>query len=356
MTAIADTFTLDPVRPPRYSMSFLRAADGCLRRAHYDRIEDASREDAIIGRVFHEVADAIGWATVMRGHDTPDYVEAERITHRVLSNPAEPNPLSKHVWAEVLYLVGRWLPGALFRPGERFEVTMRHEIRGRIISARIDRLWIDEEAREAHVGDYKTGRAEPPQRPEPTPQGDIYSWQVLNAHPWLDGVWFGAEHVRFMHPAMPFFYDRDAVAEIDAWLFDAVGRIDAAYAAGGELPATPGDACSQWGGCPVADSCPVKQWARPATAVQSHEDALEQFTALLVEEASVAARKKQIRGWVERAGVRAVQLDGQEIGYGTDAGESTDWKAIATAAAPDDETIAAHTRPRNPSFGRRKAK
>jgi hypothetical protein len=351
---VTDTvFRLDPVRPERYSMSYLRAADGCLRRAHYDREEDTAGVDAIIGRIFHEGAAVTGFAVTIRGDTRPGPGEVERIFRRVLERPEEHEPLSRHVWTEVMDLAGKWRP--VFREGERFEVSMRHEIRGRILSARIDRLFID--GNHAIVEDYKTGFGSPPQRSEPTPQGDNYAWHVFMEFPFVDEVTFAQEHVRFGFEPIPFTYTREhSFPAISAWLWDNVGRIDAAYEKGGELPTNPGDACDAWGGCPVAADCPVKQWARPGTVIRKHEDALEQFTALLVEEASVAARKKQIRGWVERAGVRAVQLDGQEIGYGTDAGESTDWKAIATAAAPDDETIAAHTRPRNPSFGRRKAK
>lgn len=398
MTAVTQprAFVLDPVRPPRYSMSFIRAAGQCLRRAHYEREDDVTGADAIIGHVFHEIAAAVGWATVLRGQRTPDYVEVERIARRVLSRPEEFDPLSKHVWDEVLFLVGKWMLTAEFEPDEQFELSMRHKIRGRVISARIDRLRIDREARVAHVLDYKSGRADPPPRPEPTPQGDIYAWEVLQAHPWLVGVWFATAHARFGHAPQWYFYSREEIAQVGEWLFDQVGRIDAAYAAGGELPANPGDACSLYDGCPVADTCPVKAWARPATVTRSPEDALaefaklmaeeqsiknrkaairswvereailalvtsddqalEQFGALLVEEATVAERKKRIRGFVTRAGVRAVQLNGQELGYGTDAGTETDWKGIAETANPDESTLATFTKPKNPSFGRRKAK
>lgn len=397
MTAVVDPFVVDPVRPERYSMSFLRAATGCLRRAHYERIQDVAGEDALIGRIFHEIRAAVGWATVLRGHETPDFMEVERLARRALGRPEEHDPLSRHVRETVLELVGKWMVVARFHPDDQFEVSMRHELRGRIISARIDQYRVDRAERIAYVKDAKTGRAEPPPRPAPTPQGDVYAWELVQEHPWLVGVWFETEHPRFNHPPQPFFYDRDEIAKVDAWLYDAVGRIDAAYDTGGELPATPGDVCSLYDGCPVADTCPAKAWARPATVIRSHDQALAEFAELLAEErdvedrktairawleretlraavesepdavlqlaavlageASVAQRKKKLRGWIARQGLRAVHLNGQEIGYSADAGEATDWKALALdSGAADPDAIAAHTKPKNPSFGRRKAK
>lgn len=399
MTAIEiEPFRVDPVMPKRLSMSYLRSAGLCLRRAHHERIQDSAGEDAIIGHVFHEIADKVGWSTAMRGHTTPDFVEVERIARQILRHPEEIDPLSKHVWDEVLALVGRWMLTAEFHPEERFELAMRQKIHGEIVSARIDRLRIDTVDNVAIVKDYKTGWADPPQKPEPTPQGDIYALLAYYAHPYLDGVWFEEDHVRFGWAGQPFFYGVDAIAEIDAWLGDEIARIRSAYAAGGELPASPGDACFKFRACPVADSCPAKAWARPSTTVRTADKALEEFIALMVEEgsvkelrdrirawheresllalvtsepdavidfaamvaaeASVAKRKTAIRGWIAWAGRRAVQLNGQELGYSVDASASTDWKAIAlsTPEGADAEVIAAHTKPKSPSYGRRKAR
>lgn len=354
MTAVVETFKVDPVRPSRYSMSFIRSAGECLRRAHHDREGDSSGTDAIIGRVFHEVAAAIGWSCVMRGQATPDYVEAERIARRVMSQPEELNPLSKHVWDEVLSLLGRWVVKAEFRPGEEFELFMAHEVRGRPISSRIDRLYI--EGVKAWVKDYKTGHADPPQRPEPTPQGDIYAWQAMQAHPHLEVVTFEQEHVRFGHAPQPFEYTREAVAEIGEWLFDMVGMLDHAYAQGGELPANPGDACSKWGGCAVARDCPAKKWTRPATEITTGDEAIAEFQALIAEGASIDVRKKAIRGYLEREDLRVIQANGQEIGFAPNVPDpGTDWKSMALASGKDPAEFA-RKQPKNPSFGVRKAK
>lgn len=382
---------LDAVRPSRYSMSFMRAADGCLRRAHHDRVQDVAGDDALIGRYFHEGAAVVGFSVTVRGDTTPRPGEVERTFRHVLANPEEVMPLSRHVWTEVMELAARWEPKAVFTPGEEFELSMRHEIRGRTLSARIDRLLI--EGTRATVKDYKTGHAEPPQKPEPTPQGDNYAWHLFMEYPWLTEAVFEQEHVRFGHPPQPFTYTREAFELIDAWLFDKVGSLDAAYDRGGELPANPGTACDEWGGCPVADKCPVKKWARPATVIRKHEEALAefidlmaeeanvtdrreqirawferealaalvnsdddviaQFEALMVEEASVAKRKKLIRGWITRQGLRALEHNGQEIGFGTEAGVSTDWEGLAKSLNGDPGQF---TKPRNPSFARRKVK
>lgn len=352
MTTEVLPFVVDPVRPARYSMSYVRAAGGCLRRAHYERIADVTGEDAIIGRVFHEGAAAVGFAVTLRGDTRPRPGEAVRVMRHVMARPEEHDPLPRKVWEEVLALADRWERWAEFRPGEQFEISAVHEMRGRPLSARIDRLYID--GREAWVNDYKSGWAEPPSTPRPTPQGDHYSWHVLQDHPDLDGVWFTADHVRF-GPGRPYWYSRDEILNVVAeHLFDAVGRLDAAYDAGGELPANPGGACHAYGRpCPVAKSCPAKTWTRPSTLVETEEEALGQFRGLLVEEASIADRKAGIRGWLERTHTRALALNGTEIGFTPEGGTTTNWRAMVEAGSTDP---AAFTTPKGASFGRRQAR
>lgn len=392
-----EPFRVDPVMPSRLSMSFIRAAtgeEGCLRRAHHERISDSTGMDAIIGRVFHDIAGHVGWATVLQGERTPDYALVERITEQTLRVPEQYDPLGRHGLAEVRYLVGKWMLTAEFHPDEEFEVSSRQVIHGHTISARIDRRRIDKAENVAHVEDYKTGRADPPQRPEPTPQGDIYALNTLYEFPWLDGVWFAQRHVRFDFPPQPYFYDLDEIAEIDAWLGVEVARIAGEYAKGGKLPVNPGTACEKHGTCPVADGCPAKEWARPATVVRTADQALSEFAELLAEEgivkdlrdrlrawserdallaiidsddealttlaalvaneASIHKRKLKLRGHVARAGTRGVELNGQEISYG-DPHKVTDWKAVALASHADPAVIEEHTKDRSPEFKRRRA-
>lgn len=392
MTATVDlpAFVVDPVAPERFSMSFLRSAEGCLRRAHHERLGDMTGPDAVVGRIFHEIAGAIGWTTVLRGHTTPDYVEAEQVAQRVLRAPEEHDPMSRATREAVLSLVSRWItsPSCEFHPEERFELDLRNDIDGRVVSARIDRLVIVDTT--AWIKDYKTGRGQIPTGP--TPQSDIYAWSAWQTFG-VERVVFEQHHVLFGVASTPVVYEIDDLLAVDDFLRDQVARLESAYARGGELPATPGDVCGMYGGCPVADTCPAREWTRPATTLRSHEDALkelaalmageqtikqrqdairgwlerealaalvdgeaealEQFAALMAEEATAAVRKRRLRGWVERAGVRAVQLDGQEIGYATDASMVTDWKRLAQSLGGDPSEF---TTPKAPAFGRRRAK
>jgi hypothetical protein len=350
-TAAPLPFSVDPVQPPRLSMSFLRAAGGCLRRAHYERISSSRGRDATIGRIIHEIQATVGFAVTIRGDTHPRDGEVTAIARRVLATPEEHEPLPRDIWDEVLGLVAKWEPA--FRAGERFEVTMRHEHRGQVLSARIDRLWLSPDGRTAVVKDAKTGWADPPQKPTPTPQGDNYAWHVWREHPGVETVEFETEHIRFPGTGKPYTYELDEILLIDAWLQDAVTRIVTAYRKGGELPTNPGEACEQWGGCPVARDCPVKAWARPSTEIETEAHALSELEAIYVEEASIAARKKAIKGWLTREQRRALVHNGREIGFNEKAGTKTDWKGLALSLDGDPSDFTEDTAP---SFGLRKAK
>lgn len=328
MTGKEDTFVVDPVQPGRYSMSFMRAAQGCLRRAHMEREADTAGVDALVGRVFHEIGSTVGLGCIFRGEKTIDRDEADQIARRVMEQPEENGPLPVEAWEQVLNLVRWWAPRVEFKPGEQFEINSRVPLAGRILSARIDRLWID--GATAEVEDYKTGWGDPAtQLPF---QGKVYSWHVLRAHPDVDRVLYREDYVRHGIYSDWWEITRDDADEIERYLIALIRRIDHAYD-DGVLPVTPGSACSTPGVCPVAESCPVPAWARPETVIDSHDDAIAEFEQVLVAEAELDQRRRKIRGWLEKSGERAVAVNGVEYGYSTKQGNSFDKKALAADLA-----------------------
>lgn len=344
-------------RPERLSMSFIRAAQGCLRRADLERDVEVAGLDAVIGRVFHDVAAAVGFACSMRGHLRPAQGEPERIARNVLA--ALDVPVPKAAQDVVVDMVGWWAPRAEFRLDEQFEINSRVDLDGRTLSARIDRLAIvaERDGWVAYVNDYKTGWAGA-QKSIPV-QGEVYGWHAFHLAPHIDRVIYSEDHVRTRQRGGPWELTRDHLPGIERFLQASIELIDGAYdQAEGELPATPGSACSSPTRCPVAGSCPVPRWARPATSIESEDDAVAQFEQLLVMEAQQGEVKDELRGWIDGQGARALVHNGEEIGYSPKPGKRFDKKRLAAdlaACRGEEVDLADYETTSKPPFGRRKA-
>ncbi|HZV74551.1 MAG TPA: PD-(D/E)XK nuclease family protein [Conexibacter sp.] len=351
MTAATAPFI---VEPPRFSMSFMRAAEGCLRRADMERKVDLAGPDATVGRFFHCAMAAIGLYCSLRGIERPDRDTAIRIAKRAMAGPDEPGPLPMAAWETALDLVDRWLrrSSSFFRAGERFEIDSRIPFHGRILSARIDRLAVD--GRVAYVGDYKSGWADPADAL--SPQGRRYAWHILVEHAEVDEVRYTEDHARTGLLSGPWVIYRDELPAIEDYLRAQIDKITAAYA-NGALPAKPGAICSSPSRCPVASSCPVPDWARPDTTIETHDDAVAAFEELLVCDQRREAKVAAIRGYIEDAGLRAIEVGGQEIGFGTRTGRKLNRKRLAADLGAHETSIDLDTydEETRPTFGRRRA-
>jgi hypothetical protein len=336
------------------SMSFMRSAEGCLRRAEMERHVDLAGEDATVGRLFHCAMAAIGFGCVMRGIERPDRDLALRIARRAMAGPDEPGPMPMAAWDTALELVERCVrrPSTFFRAGEMFERDSRIPFHGRILSARIDRLALD--GRAAHVIDWKTGWADPADCL--SSQGRRYAWHVLVEHPEIDEVHYTEDHVRAGLASGPWVIYRDELAAIEDYLRAQIDKIAEAYARGA-LTAKPGSICSSPSRCPVAASCPVPAWARPETTVETDDDAVGLFEALLVLDARRDAHVAAIRGHLENTGQRALVVEGQEIGFATKTGRKLNKKRLAADldAREVGLDLAAYEEETRPTFGRRRA-
>lgn len=354
MTAAFKPFVVKPTPPRRFSMSFLRAAEGCHRRAHLDRVAGIPADgDALIGSLWHDCAAAIGFTATMSGRERIDAGEAVKIARGVLRRGEGPMPREAH--AEVIGLVVRWANRVRFRPGEVYEILSEQPLAGYRLSARLDRYYRDEVFVE--VRDYKTGWADVGTRL--TMQGEVYAWHVFEREPDVELVIYDEEHIRFGAVNGPYELTREDVygdGGIEEFLIDSLARLDKAYKKG-RLPATPGSACSRPSGCLHAKTCPVPEWARPDTTVETEGDALDVFASLLVQEQRRATDTKRLRGYLTLADRRALQLDGEEIGVAEHGGQMLDKKQLAAdiEAGVEIVDLADYMKATNATFGRRKA-
>lgn len=353
----AQPFVIDPVAPRRFSMSFLRSAEACLRRAHLDRAASVPSDgDALVGSLWHECAATVGFVATMRGVDRIDVDEAITISRRTLARPTEPGPLPRDAHATVLDLVERWARRARFQPGELFEVLSVQPLAGRLLSARLDSIWRDGPVSE--ITDRKTGWADVGTKL--TMQGEVYAWHEFEGNPACELVVYVEDHVRFGVPNGPYEITRDDVygpGGIEEFLLDSLARLNTAYEAGGELPASPGSACSSPSSCPHARSCPIPEWAREETAVDTRAQAEEVLESLLVQEQRRKTDTKRLRGYLTASGDRAVQVRGEEIGFGVKSGQELDRKALEAdiAAGVEIHDLEEYVIATKPGFGRRRA-
>jgi hypothetical protein len=339
-------------------MSYLRSAEGCMRRAHLDRTAGVPADgDALTGSLWHACAASIGFTAVMRGTERVDVDEALLIARRVLAHPSEVGPLPRESYATVLDLIERWVrrPETRFRTGTVFEVLSERPLAGWRLSARLDSVRRDGPVSE--VTDFKTGFGDVGTRL--TLQGEVYAWHEFEADPALEVVVYDEAHIRFGVRNGPYEITRDDVygpGGIQEFLVDALVRLDEAYSAG-VLPATPGSACSSPTGCPHAGSCPVPGEHRPDTTIESDEQAAEALGVVLVLEQRRALATKALSGHLKRTGQRAVQVGGEEYGVAADAGSKLDRKQLEAdvAAGVEITDLGVYVVPTRPSMGRRKA-
>ncbi len=353
------TTTVAPflVEPRRLSMSYMRSAEGCLRRAHLERSVARAGADATIGRLFHCGMAAVGFACSMRGIERPDPEWALRVAKRAMAGPDEPGPMPMAAWETAVELIRRTLArsSTWFRPGEMFEIDSRIPFHGRILSARIDRF--ASEGRIGYVDDYKTGWADPPSLSDEVPvQGRRYGWHGLREHPELDEVHYTQSHVRFGIVAGPWVIYRDELPAIEEYLRAQIDKIADAYARG-VLTAKPGAICSSPSRCPVAGSCPVPEWARPDTTVETDDEAFAALDELLVLDARRGALTTAIRGHLENTGTRAITAGGQEIGFGTRTGRKLNRRKLEAdlAARETGIDLTSYEDETKPTFGLRRA-
>jgi hypothetical protein len=330
------TFAVEASAPERLSMSYVRNAENCLRMAAADRRARVSGVPATVGTVFHDCAAAIGTATVMAGRTEPDLDRVPAITRGVIQRPDQFEPLPREAWTDVLELVDKWSASVSFHPESQFEVSSRITIAGRTHSARLDVVAFDANSATVFLDDWKTGRGLPG-ADEPATQGEIYALHAHSMFPDAERFVFRERFVRLGIDLEPFVLLDADLEETADWLADTASRIDRAYDDADDvdsLPASPGKHCAY---CPAKASCPIPAEARPASELETIDDATEQLEAILVAQAQVEERKGAVRAFLEANEIEAVEAGGKRLGFTTAETKRLDKKAAEAAGVNLDD-------------------
>lgn len=324
-------FRVDREKPKTISMSFLRSANECMLRAVKDREASIGGIPATIGHVFHDAAAAIGTATVMAGRTMPEKDRVEWITRQVIETPEKFAPLPKEDWQTAINLVTRWAETVEFSLNAQFEIGSRQLIAGRLHTARLDVVTADENDRVVYIDDWKTGRALPSGKDRGY-QGEVYCWHASKMFPTAERFVFREHFVRLNRSLEPIEFSRLDLVQTEEWLYDQACRIDRAYESD-DFPATPGP-CPN---CVAKLICPIPEFARPASLINTPEEAKREFEVLLVEEERVKERKKNLKAYLTETEAEKVSANGKKIAFVTKDRKSLDAKLAKEAGIDLDE-------------------
>lgn len=324
-----------PLAPPdTFSMSRLKASGECMRKAGLDDEANTSGPEAGIGNILHEVAATTGLAATLQGVERLSVEEVMQITRNVIRGSEEKvDALSEAGWRDVHRMAERFARRHWFPLGVECEVPVSRELDGRIVSARIDWRWIDDD--ECWVQDYKGGGKMSAR--EPTYQAKVYCWQTLGTHPWLRGFWVREWAIAYGEPDWIWIDADDLTMTDDAgtrpieeYLSDQIARLVKAYADPPLLPQA-GAWCAN---CLDPSGCPLPEWARPASEMRTEADAIAQVDAAIVLRARAKRATANARAYLdaqERTHVVSIGHD-KEYGY-DDAGKCAVRKARSSEGA-----------------------
>lgn len=293
--ASPEPFRADP--PDRFSMTLLRTAEQrCPLAARMSRDPggDATGEDAVLGRLFHEAAAAVGFAAIAQDAEQVNVGQAMDVARSALRRPADPEALGWHHYTALLDMVESWATTARFRPDADMQAVERlYQTRlagGQLVSGKLDRLTIVGDT--AEVRDYKTGPGFPSEaRVVAGPQLRQYALQVMRRHPEVNLVVGVEEYTAHQMelPAGGLLIDRAEAERFGQYLDDAATRLRAMWEQD-TFPPRPGSWCA-W--CPAPDRCPLPKRARP-WSITTREEAIEQAEAVCAAEAEVKRRRHAI--------------------------------------------------------------
>jgi len=284
--------------PDRYSMSFLQDASRCLRMAHLKREADTAGEDATVGTIVHDVAALAGLHAARLGVESLPADDLEHLARTVLRNPGEHvKPLSRDGWRKVINLSRRLShsyeegPPA-FPIGAQYEVYATRELDGRIVSARIDWIWLD--APVAWIKDYKTGGKVADW--EPTFQGELYAWEIAERHPEIERFALAEHALPYGGPKWSWMHADDLTIStgVEDYIADSIARIEAAYASPPLTP-TPGSHCATM--CPDRAGCPLPEFAK-GESIDGEAGAVALLDRLLVNRARSAGVAELLKDYL----------------------------------------------------------
>jgi hypothetical protein len=295
--------------PGRLSMSTMRRGEACELAMYLQRVTgDVAGPEAIAGRAFHEVADAIAFRARMTGQATITTQDAVAIAGRVLARLSD--PLRGPERAQVLEWVAAWAPRAAFPVNADdflVETLWTHDLEFHTLSARLD--LVARTGTVVEIRDYKTGH--PPRDPSYITdafQPKNYAWHAARAFPDAELFEVTEDYVRGR--PLTVMYDReDCETWIEDWLAALAARLGRAWASG-RFTAQPGSWCAR---CPAPHRCTLPEDARPASA-QPVDQLTARANALKVLEARAKRERDALRTLVDVFGLN-LPVGDQELGF-----------------------------------------
>lgn len=307
--------------PKRYSVSFLGSAGECLLKARMQRESDAANRFATVGSAAHEVFGTLELSAQFSGRSQVTDDEAETVAKKVMGNPEENVALSYGTFMQVIGQARRFANDVVF-PIDADRWVIEHPFRHPLvdpedgtvytISGRMDEVAIW--GRHYRNRDWKTGPGLPNQQrvEEEHTQLPIYAWAAWREWGWLDSFECEEYYTRYSTPRSVLLTLND-IALIEDYLLVKCRRIKAAYERGQFTP-TPGRWCNSM--CPAPERCPLPEQAKgEGVHVRSHDDAVEQVEAWLVEEARVKNRKEGVKAYLEGQDVPHIQIGRKGFGF-----------------------------------------
>lgn len=296
--------------PARLSMSTMRRGEACPLSMYLARVTgDVAGPEAIAGRAFHEVADAIAFRARMIGEPTLTIPEGLAIANRVLARIDE--PLRGAGRRDVLGWVRRWAPTVAFNvDADEFlvEQLWTHDLDLHTLSARLDR--VERTGSFVQITDYKTGR--PPWDDDyiyDAFQPKNYAWHAALKFPDAETFEITEDFVRSGH-RFTVMYDReDCETWIHDWLAALALRLGRAWATG-RFVAQPGSWCAR---CPAPNRCSLPEDTRPLS-VRDPETLTERAAAVKVMEARAKQDRESLKLLADLLGI-SFPVGDQVLGY-----------------------------------------
>jgi hypothetical protein len=264
----------------------------------------------------HEITSTAG---TYAGHLGVEHLPATTITQiarNVIRNPEERiDALSRDAWREVMRLTDLFAARHWFPPGAEYERLFTAELGGRTLSARIDLLWID--GATAHITDRKTGGRLPKHSdPKITFQGENYAWQVRESgeFPQVDRYEVSEDFMSYGVCRTGVIY-ADELDETEAFMLDAIARLEEAYARAAEdgrgLKPRRGSWCAT---CSDSIGCPLPVWATTG-GLSTEADAIKSLDAVIDERAKSKRHVANLRSFMDATGLTHLVSGDQEIGH-----------------------------------------
>lgn len=321
--------------PERLSVTTLRNAEKCILSARLAREYDSTGTPAMLGRLFHEVAERLATMAYVDPADPTGTVPfqmdpaiAVAWAEKMLVEPLEITPLSYANYEDLLDMVRNWAKRTTIYPAmqQYVEMDMRVPLDEHVISGRIDLVQTD--GKRAIITDYKTSQRIIPQSEfENSVQTFLYAWGVRQMFPEVEEFTVREQYVRYDAPARNVTFGPQDL-NVEAYMRVAAGRLMAAYDRD-EWPTTPGDHCAF---CPRPHVCPVRGISEYVPGDDGNAVRLMEWLAVV--EAQVTQAKRTLKAEITQRGM-PLDAHGLTAGFTLKHVERVDKERLAERLGPE---------------------